>query len=107
MEGYRQQAGSSACSRKYVNTFSSHCATPNSQTFALQKHSGVRILQSQIKIKLRPLWVVILFWLELADTFQTFSELDEVKDKKEEIRLIRKLIDEDADTESDDEEVIC
>jgi hypothetical protein len=36
-------------------------------------------------------------WLESAELFQTFEELDEVKDKKEEIRLVRQLIDENAE----------
>jgi len=43
-----------------------------------------------------------LLWLELADIFQTFSELDEVKDKTEDIRLIRQLIDENVGIEPND-----
>jgi hypothetical protein len=39
-----------------------------------------------------------LIWLESVDIFQTFSELDKIKDKKEEIRLIRQLINDDIDT---------
>ncbi len=50
---------------------------------------------------------LILIWLESAGLFQTFSELDEVKDKLEEIRLIRQLIDEDVTTEPEDEETVC
>jgi hypothetical protein len=46
-------------------------------------------------------------WLEPAELFQAFCELDEVKNKKEEIRLIRQLIDEDVDAKSDDEEAVC
>jgi hypothetical protein len=46
-------------------------------------------------------------WLEPAELFQTFEELDEVKDKTEETKAIRKLIDEGNDNKPDDEEAIC
>jgi hypothetical protein len=69
-------------------------------------HSWFQILQTRDKQKLDQKGRAYA-WLELADIFQTFSELDEVKDKTEDIRLIRQLIDEDVDTKSDDEEVVC
>ncbi len=51
--------------------------------------------------------VVILNWLELADIFQTFEELDEAKDKQEYIHIVRQLIDGDIEIKPDDKETIC
>ena len=39
-------------------------------------------------------------WLEILNLFQTFAELEEVKDKPAEVRAVRELLD-----ETDSEEV--
>lgn len=49
---------------------------------------------------------VVLTWLELVNLFQTFEDLESVKDKEADTQAVRRLIDEDTAIAAD-EEVVC
>jgi hypothetical protein len=46
-------------------------------------------------------------WLGLKNLFQTFEDLDSVKDKQVDTQAIRQLLDEDEDGQDKSEEVVC
>jgi len=51
--------------------------------------------------------VSIFIWLGIVNLFQTFEDLESVKDKQADIQAVRQVLDEDQAAKSDTEEATC
>lgn len=51
--------------------------------------------------------VYLISWLGIVNLFQTFEDLESVKDKQADTQAVRQLLDEDDNGQDKSEEVIC